>query len=520
MVEPGAVLADRYVVEDLLAQEAGSESWRARDRILARSVVLQLLPSSSPQATPMIAAAKRASRVADSRILQILDAADNGSLSYIVREWASGQSLDVVLSEGPLPARRATWLLREVAGAMVNAHRMGLPHGRLVPDCVVITKSSGVKLIGLGTSAVLRGGPGTDRDAELEDTLDLGRLLYACLTSRWPGGEWHGLPAAPTEHGRLLRPRQVRAGVPRSLDGICDRILGEQSRYGEPITTVAEVKEHLTKILADEGFAVTNVVNGAAVTPSSPPRFDPPPALLRRDGESPPTGEQASFADPAAAESSSLGRTLMWTVAVVLVLGAVLLAYLVGQQGADPLPTPLGTSSGSDSTSSSGGTSAVSPDGARPLRIAGVSDFDPTASGGSGDENGELAPLAIDGDPDTTWETLQYFNDPELGGLPKSGVGLIVDLGNVRQVDAVTVDLVGDGTTVELRAAPESAADPPSRSSNEYALLGTVSSARSQAEVTVDPPVRTRYLLVWLTSLPSDGANAYRGRVSEIQVLG
>jgi serine/threonine protein kinase len=521
LVQPGTVLADRYVVEDLLAQEAGSESWRARDRVLARSVVLQLLPSTSPNASRLLSAAKRASRVADSRILQVLDAADDGSLSYIVREWANGQSLDVVLSEGPLPARRATWLMREVAAAMVTAHRMGLPHGRLVPDCVVVTKSSGVKLIGLGTSAVLRGGPHDGSgDAELDDTLDLGRLLYACLTARWPGGAWHGLPAAPTEHGRLLRPRQVRAGVPRSLDEVCDRILTEQSRCGDPITTVTEVKDILTTILADEGFASAAGTNGASVsvTPSSPRQFDPPPALLLRDGESPSTGEQPVYVDAPASDQSTLGRTLMWTVGLVLVLAAVLLAYLVGQHGSDPLPT---TSRG---TTSSGATSQSQPPGStggalKPLAVADVTDFDPVSSNGSGDENPDEAPLAVDGNPTTAWQTMEYFNDPHLGGQ-KPGVGLVVDLGSTQSVGEVKVTLGTGRTSLQLRAAPASATAAPMSSFQDYQLVDTAPQADGSTDFALSSPVHTRYLLVWLTSLPSDGTDVYRGQISEIQVLG
>ncbi len=516
-MQPGAVLADRYVIEDLLGQEAGSESWRARDRILARSVVLQLLPSASPNANRMLAAAKRASRVADSRILQVLDATDDGSLSYIVREWASGQSLDVLLSEGPLPASRATWLLREVAGAMVNAHRMGLPHRRLVPDCVVVTKSSGVKLIGLGTSAVLRGEVDSDHDAELQDTLDLGRLLYACLTARWPGGDWPGLPPAPTEHGRVLRPRQVRAGVPRALDAVCDRILAAQSRYGDPITTVAEVKEHLSKILADEGFAATTGLNGSVTaTPSARKRPEPPPALLVRDGSSADTEDRSGETDPPVPDRSPLRRTFTWAVAVVFIVGVVLLAYAVGQRRAEPAPATTGASAGSGSPSQGqpGGDPVL-----RPLTIAGVTDFDPVTSGGSGDENPDLAPLATDGDPSTSWQTLRYFDSPDLNGL-KPGVGLVVDLGSVHQVDAVKVSLGDDGTNVELRAAPQSASRAPSGSADEYQLLDSATQAGATADFTLDQPASTRYLLVWLTSLPSDGAGAYRGEISEIQVLG
>lgn len=512
MVEPGAVLADRYVIEDLLVQEGDSESWRAHDKVLSRSVVLQMLPSSSPYAADLLAAAKRASRVTDTRILQVLDAVDDGSLAYIVREWATGQSLDVVLGEGPMPARRATWLMREVAGAMANAHRMGIPHRRLAPDNVVITKSSGVKLVGLGTAAALHGDPVDGVDPELEDTLDLGRLLYACLTARWPGGDRAGLPVAPTEHGRLLRPRQVRAGVPRALDAVCDRILGQQSRYGEPIRTVDEVKENLARILSEEGYNTNTGLNlSATTTPSDqPPRHEPPPAILLREGEDPQTGEQPNVG-PSRSEGSSLGRTLTWTAIAVLVLGAMLLAYLVGQHGANQ-GTPRHNSPSSQSQGSTGSGAA------RTLPIAGAVSFDPPPQG-SGDENPGEVGLAIDGSPTTAWDTKTYFNHADLGGL-KDGVGIVLDLGQVRTVDKVEVTLVGTGTDVELRAAPQSAGSAPTDSAEQYTAVGQLSGAGSDAVFTLDQPVQTRFLLIWLTSLPHVGGDQYRGGVADVTVTG
>src|SRR3954447_4075910 len=352
VVEPGSVLADRYVVEDLLTREGEAESWRAHDKILARSVVLQVVPRGSELADALLDSAKRASRVADTRILQVLDADDDGEVAYVVREWASGQSLNVVLNDGPLAARRAAWLIREVSGAMTNAHRHGIAHRRLSPEAVVVTKSSGVKLIGLGTAAAVRGEhePAEGDNAELDDVQDLGRLLYACLTARWPGGHAAGLPVAPTEHGRLLRPRQVRAGVPRTLDAICDRILSPQSRYGPPITTVAEVKDALIQVLAEEGMGVTST--GADLSSTSTPHsarpVEPPPALLYREGEGPPTGEQ-----PLAVNGEtrrSLGRTLGWTALLLLIAGAVLLAYLIGQNGSTPASTDATDTPGSSGT--------------------------------------------------------------------------------------------------------------------------------------------------------------------------
>ncbi len=533
LVQPGSVLADRYVIEDLLAEEGDSASWRARDKILARSVVLQVLPSSSPYSSELLAAAKRSSRVADPRILQVLDAVDDGELTYVVREWATGQSLDVVLSEGPLPARRATWLMREVAAAMTNAHRMGLPHRRLAPDTIVITKSSGIKVIGLGTFAALRApdlqatqqpqpatsaatdgsgeGSSGEEDPHREDTLDLGRLLYACLTARWPGGPNGGLPAAPTEHGRLLRPRQVRAGVPRSLDAVCDRVLGQPPRYGEPITTVEEIKEHLSRILSEEGFTgVGSVGLAAPANPAAPVAAEPHPALLPRDDSGPPTGDQPTYLiDGSGGPSSSpLGRTLMWTVVAILVLGAMLLAFLVGQRDTGDATTPDDSTAQSDSSGPS----------TQELSIQGAQDLDPLPDG-SGDENPDLVPLATDGNPSTAWQTRTYFDNPALGGQ-KDGVGLIVDLGRVQDVSKVEVTLQGEPTDLELRAAPESASSAPTESADDYETVAELKSAGTDAAFELDEPVRTQFLLVWLTKLPAESAGNFVGRIAEIKVFG
>ena len=81
LVEPGAVLADRYVVEDLLAQEGDVRVVAcARQDAGALGRPPDLLPSVSPYAADLLAAAKRASRVTDTRILQVLDAVDDGEL--------------------------------------------------------------------------------------------------------------------------------------------------------------------------------------------------------------------------------------------------------------------------------------------------------------------------------------------------------------------------------------------------------------------------------------------------------
>ncbi len=57
------------------------------------------------------------------------------------------------------------------------------------------------------------------------DVVDLAGLLYARSPAGGRASRRPPCPAAPHEHGRVLRPRQVRAGVPRPLDALCDELL-------------------------------------------------------------------------------------------------------------------------------------------------------------------------------------------------------------------------------------------------------------------------------------------------------
>ena len=193
----------------------------------------------------------------DSRFLRVLDAVQSTDPelgSYIVCEYATGQSLEMILSHGPLSGLEAAWVVREVADALAGVHSLGLYHQRINPDTVIITPTGNVKIVGLLIEAALRPADGTlvhgADTPELVDVTDLGRLLYACLVSRWPGGPAFSLPDAPVLGRRWVTPRQVRAGVSPALDNVCDQILGDPPRHrANPITTAHGVVNALTKVL-------------------------------------------------------------------------------------------------------------------------------------------------------------------------------------------------------------------------------------------------------------------------------
>lgn len=290
---PGTLLADRFRLEDLLEDSSGARVWRATDQTLARDVAVHVVPAEDARAQAVLTAARTAATVPDGHLLRVLDADAMNGVVYVVQEWGSGVSLDRLLQEGPLGSRRAAWVAMEVAKTVSVAHRQGIAHGRLLPENVMITDTGAVKLVGFVIDAVLRGDSGRDdrdsagqateaggsddhdADARQADVVNLGALLYAGLVGRWPGTPGSAVPPAPREHGRALRPRRVRAGVPRVLDALCDRVLNmAQDGPGAGIQTAHEVYAALADFVGEPGGSTIEQAAASAPDGAAPAQPD------------------------------------------------------------------------------------------------------------------------------------------------------------------------------------------------------------------------------------------------------
>ncbi|HLS62397.1 MAG TPA: murein biosynthesis integral membrane protein MurJ [Ruania sp.] len=119
-------------------------------------------------------------------------------------------------------------------------------------------------------------------------------------------------------------------------------------------------------------------------------------------------------------------------------------------------------------------------------------------STGSGD-NSDLADQAIDGDPDTIWRSLRYDN-PSYGMKP--GLGFAVVLDEPTTVTTVTLDVQGEGGTVQIRnTTPE---DP---SGGEVLAEGSMG---PDTTYTLSEPTELEAIVLWFPELPeaaSDGRN-------------
>ncbi|GAA2833157.1 hypothetical protein [Kribbella solani] len=544
-VSPGALLAGRYRIAELLAEIDGARVWRAVDEVLSRAVVVDVLPVGDPRTNLLFDAARRAAAANDPRFLRVLDCDVHDGVTYCVREWSGGRPLERMLASGPLTGQQAGWLAREVSEALENLHRTGYAHGAISPATVVVTDAGAIKVVGVATEAALRSsGAGSPE----EDVHSLGELLYASLTGRWPGPApaW-GLQPAPVEHGRLLSPRQVRAGVPRSLDDISDRLLGDPPRHhAPPITSAAGLSAALSGVVGssheppnqmDETVQVARQ-NGSiddatqVVPPTAPPALDPTPQPVYNPeptGYRPPQPAYNAAAEtgpvrrqpPANGNGNgrrrdepkrkgSWGGRILILLAILALLSVVAMAQFL-LKGA--MNNDKSSNNSSTSTSSTPQTSTTPSTTGGKATIASAKDFDPD---GDKSEHPKDVPNTYDGDPSTTWTTMSYSR-PNLGGL-KPGVGIIYNLGAKTPISSVAVGLKGDGTSLQVLIPKGDTATSPDTIDG----WTPVATKEDQPEGTVTLPVsastETQYVLVWLTKLPKDDGGKYRGTISEVAI--
>jgi hypothetical protein len=467
--EVGTRLDSRYTLDELLHRSGlDATLWRASDHILGRPVTVRIITGQTPeQRDALTSAATRAGRVADARWVRVLDVGsalaseEGGELPapqltvWVVSEWVDGPSLATVVRLAPLRGPIATALVLSCAQAVTAAANQGASHGALHPDEVVLPADGSPRLTGLELSAALGSG------ARYDDTRGLGGLLYSALTGRWPLPGWDGLPAS--SRGDKRHPRKHRRGVSRDLDEITAKALS--GGYAD-------------------AAAFANDLAALPTAPLNPAPVDPDERRDRR------------------------WRRVAWRVVPPLLVAAVGLgAWTIGSNlGRIPGPARVVAPSFPQPRHSNGpATTAVV--WSTPPHIT---SFDPE---GDGTEDPGGVGLAVDDDPSTQWTTDTYIGKPVFGGL-KRGVGLLLDLGRPTTVDVTQLLLSAPGANFQIRAGairPQQASDLP--------VVASQADSPAALRLTLARPVKARYWLLWITSLPKAGSG-YRLGVAEIALLG
>jgi putative peptidoglycan lipid II flippase len=523
-LQPGLAV-DRYTLRVLVSSSGRGglldtiELWQAYDPILDRSVAIRMVPSLHPRAAAAAEAARLAATVDERSVVAVLDVLENVEVSVqtpdaqitapytvLVHEWTEGRTLTDLLEDRQgeaLPPDAATHLVRQVAGALAAAHRNGVSHGRIRPGSLIMTGAAAsgdeaqVRIRGLGIDASLWGAtevsPGIDPDVH-----GVGCLLYAAITARWPDGLADGISRAPRHDGRLLAPTAVVAEVPRWIDEVCARSIDPQVWGSATSVSDSPPYADMDALLLALGTPLESADTTRRLSLPSAPSV---PRPTRRPGR-----------------TRSLARRAAGAALAIAVVGG--LAF-VGLRIFDSAPSPWGEASAPIPTGvltevgdpGASGSITDFQTGVLPGQIVpvGAESFDPY---GTGSENEDQVQFAIDRDPLTAWTTNSYAS-PELAEAwnGKPGVGIVVDLGSPRAVSAVRLDLVGSGSSVEVRVGSSPDADP-----DLWPRLAIADSVGDTIDLRSPRPVVGQYVLVWFTKVPP-ADSGYAGGVREIAIL-
>ncbi|MEU9299055.1 protein kinase family protein [Streptomyces sp. NPDC048269] len=494
----GHKLARRYRLEECVTRVDGFSSWRAMDEKLRRAVGVHLLPADHPRARSVLAAARSSALLGDPRFVQVLDAVEENDLVYVVHEWLpDATELTALLAAGPLEPHEAYQLVSQVSQAMAAAHREGLAHLRLTPSAILRTSTGQYRIRGLAVNAALRGI--TSETPQRADTEAIGALLYAALTQRWPyEDDAYGLTGLPKGVG-LIPPDQVRAGVHRGLGELAMRALANDGATASRQEPACTTPEELAKAVAamprirppEPAFTAPPEYQHTTYQQGSYGRPTPP--------GTPPAQSVTVVVPPPPPLNSRTGRALKWGVATLLIAALGLGSW----QLADAL-LDHGTQGDNGSSNNQPKNQDAPKEPERvPLTIKKAEEYYPDGK----PQNIEDVANSYDKDPDSYWRTYAFDDGPDLGAY-KEGLGLVFDLGSEQDVSGASIAFKfgGDHTTATIYAAPSMSSSTPVGSMQKIA---TGTTADKQLDLAAPAPVKSRYVVVWLTAMPKSGASDY-----------
>ncbi|VTS00965.1 serine/threonine-protein kinase [Tuwongella immobilis] len=265
----------------LLLEEAGSGGmgvvYRAVEHSLQRMVALKTLRfvPTERDLKRFRAEAEYLARLQHPHIVRIHQIGEHAGRPYFTMDWIPGGTLAQRLKSGRLDVRHAVALLRSIADAIADAHRLNIVHRDLKPANILMRTNTHPLVSDFGLakdlSPIAEGmtEPGTPVGTPiymapeqleesgsvgpLADLYALGAILYECLTGQPPitpeeiRNRIRGLPTQ-----RTISPRDIRREIPKDLERITLRCLHPNADRRYP--SVADFAEDLRRF--EQGLPV------------------------------------------------------------------------------------------------------------------------------------------------------------------------------------------------------------------------------------------------------------------------
>lgn len=176
--EPLPARFGRYAIEAEIARGAMGIVYRAHhDDLPSRPIALKVLQAPLASDRELLERFKREAqalaRIDHANVVRVHDAGTENGVPWFAMELVKGKTLEDLLDQGPLEARRAAALVEPVARAVAHLHSRGILHRDLKLGNVLVAEDGTPKLSDFGLARLL------DRETRLTADGDrLGTPLY------------------------------------------------------------------------------------------------------------------------------------------------------------------------------------------------------------------------------------------------------------------------------------------------------------------------------------------------------
>ncbi len=169
---PGALVAGRYMIEDLLGQGGMGAVYRAYDREISEQVALKILTGTPDRGAALERFRQElrlARKLTHRNIVRVHDLGVHAGRRFITMELLQGADLRSYMDAGALPRGVAIELLHQAAVGLQAAHDMGVVHRDVKPENLFVTLDSVVKVMDFGIARTVMA-PGMTMDGAMGGT--------------------------------------------------------------------------------------------------------------------------------------------------------------------------------------------------------------------------------------------------------------------------------------------------------------------------------------------------------------
>lgn len=296
-VEPGDLIADRYVVERLIARGGMGYVVAAKHIGFGDRVAIKIMfPESAGQnelVERFLREGRVARRISSPHVVQITDVGKlHSGTPFMIMEYLDGIDLAALLrAEGPLPVQVAVDYLLQACEALAEAHAMGIVHRDLKPSNLFLTKRANgqphIKVLDFGIAKASTGvpvhtlthshtvmGSGPYMSPEQlaaartvdprSDIWALGVLLFELTTGKQPFDE----PSLPQVFSRILHGEptpitDVKPDAPPALASAIQTCLRKERV--ERFRSVADFATAVQELASDSGKASVAFIQSLAL---------------------------------------------------------------------------------------------------------------------------------------------------------------------------------------------------------------------------------------------------------------